>query len=259
MERTQNSRDSPVTPKKRKTGEYQNLLQSFGSTSSATSVTKSRRESARVSTSTPSQETETSTERKTPSKRESRELSLSNHAMPDSTQSHPPPASLVVAFPTPQKPSPTEAAPAIASAHESSEDELIAPTSRKHTRRSLPADVEELKMESRKKDKVEHIRRSTRLRTSDILASDTLRDELAPSLAKKKAAPRLKPDTARQRLRDEIAVQSKAKANSFLIANKDYFVPLLPANNYVTKLASNEAHLSQPVVPYEELSKQPVG
>jgi hypothetical protein len=93
----------------------------------------------------------------------------------------------------------------------------------------------------------------------DILTSDTLVDELAvtPTPKKAKVLLRPKPDTARQRLRDEIAAQSKAKANNFLIANKDYFLPLLPAQNHVSKLvAKNNV---APIVEYEELIEQPKG
>jgi SNF2 family DNA or RNA helicase len=112
---------------------------------------------------------------------------------------------------------------------------------------------EELKMENRKK--VDRPRRSTRGK-DNILQSDMLIDELAtsPRKPKPRAPPRRKPDTARQRLRDDIAAQTKAKANNFLAAHKDYFLPLLPAHNYVSKLKA-----TAPIVKYEELTEQPKG
>jgi SNF2 family DNA or RNA helicase len=107
------------------------------------------------------------------------------------------------------------------------------------------------------KRRVEYTGRTTRSRKGDILASDALPDELAvtpPKSKPRQRALRPKPDTARQRLRDDIAAQTKAKANNFLATHKDLFLPLLPANNYVSKLEPQE-----PIVKYEELDAQPDG
>ena len=71
------------------------------------------------------------------------------------------------------------------------------------------------------------LRRSTRDRKSTIIESDTLP---TPSPPRRKAAQPPKLNTARTRLRDDIAKKTKAKAENFLVANKDFFLPLLPKN-----------------------------
>ncbi len=116
---------------------------------------------------------------------------------------------------------------------------------------------EELKMEKRRyeKEKKEGVRRSTRDRKSIILESDTI--HITPQSTQRRSSLPPKLDTARTRLRKEIANKSKAKANNFLIANKDYFLPLLPNNNYISKLAANNE--AKPIVEYEELDEQPQG
>jgi SNF2 family DNA or RNA helicase len=144
---------------------------------------------------------------------------------------------------------------------ETSEDELqISVTPRPNYTRPRntieSAEREELKMEKSRR-RVEYTRRTTRSRKGDILESDALPDELAatpPKARPRQKAPRPKPDTARQRLRDEIAAQTKAKANNFLAAHKNLFLPLLPPNNYVSRL-----NVQEPIVEYEELSAQPEG
>jgi SWI/SNF-related matrix-associated actin-dependent regulator of chromatin subfamily A member 5 len=120
---------------------------------------------------------------------------------------------------------------------------------------------EVLQMERRKKDRQAEAgrRRSTRDRTTRILKSDMV--QFPPPSASKRRAPKLslppKLDTARVRLRDDIAQKSKTKANTFLVANKDYFLPLLPPKNQITKLLPN--HKSKSIVEYEELQEQPKG
>jgi SWI/SNF-related matrix-associated actin-dependent regulator of chromatin subfamily A member 5 len=61
-------------------------------------------------------------------------------------------------------------------------------------------------------------------------------------------------DSARNRLRGDIARHSKAKANNFLVTNKLYFFPLLPPNNFVSKLVAN--HNATPIADFEELSER---
>lgn len=168
------------------------------------------------------------------------------------------PAYTSSAFPTRQKPSGTGV--------DDSEDELSQqpnPSSRTQKRSSHNStkakrrDTEELKMETRKKERTSQPRRSTRGKKGDVLESDMVPDELAATPPKRKAPPRLKLDTARQRLRDDIALQSKAKANNFLVANKEYFLPLLPPNNHISKLIDSAD--TAPIVKYEELHEQPQG
>jgi SWI/SNF-related matrix-associated actin-dependent regulator of chromatin subfamily A member 5 len=122
---------------------------------------------------------------------------------------------------------------------------------RSHTRTT-----EVLKMESKRKDRVDRPRRSTRGNKGNILESDTVQSQ-PPTPAKQKAPSRMKMDTARVRLRDEIAQQSKAKANNFLVANKHAFLPLLPHNNYISKLVASGK--TKPIVEYKELTEQPEG
>lgn len=139
-----------------------------------------------------------------------------------------------------------------------SEDEL-APSARpaRRTNPSAHAYAQELKMEKRNKERQrpgDSLRRSTRARKSTILESDTVP---APTQTQKLPTPLRKLDSARNRLRGDIARKSKAKANDFLVAHKDYFLPLLPRNNQVSKLAAS--HDAKPIVEYEELIEQPKG
>lgn len=135
-----------------------------------------------------------------------------------------------------------------------SEDEL-APSARplRRTRSTAYAAPPELKMEKRTRDRQppHGLRRSTRDRKTAILHSDALPPP------QKAPLPSRRLDSARNRLRDDIARKSKAKANDFLVAHKDYFLPLLPRNNHVSKLAAG--HNATPIVEYEELEEQPQG
>jgi SNF2 family DNA or RNA helicase len=141
---------------------------------------------------------------------------------------------------------------------ETSEDEL-APSARpsRKTSARISAYTEELKMEKRKKERQrsDGLRRSTRDRKSTILESDTMPTPSPPRRRAARPPPNL--DTARARLRDDIAKKTKARANNFLVANKDLFLPLLPTNNQVAKLVAEGN--AQPIVEYAELSEQPKG
>ncbi|KAF2659144.1 hypothetical protein K491DRAFT_216268 [Lophiostoma macrostomum CBS 122681] len=253
MERPRLSLGSPLpaTPKARKSGGYFDLLQQFGTRSSATSVTKARRMTSpdrkadrSVAATPPSQNSTDTTNR-----RELRARPSLNYAVSALTEDV---SSEASAVPTPQK--------LALQKTDSSGDELAEPVSvpssngRKEAKTSHKD--EELKMEARKKGKAEAPRRSLRSRKSNIIESDTI-DELAQTPIKKKVPLRPKLDTARQRLKDDIATQSKAKANNFLVANKEYFLPLLPTNNHVSKLV--EKGDAKPVVEYKALTEQPRG
>lgn len=64
----------------------------------------------------------------------------------------------------------------------------------------------------------------------------------------------------RQQIRLNIAFTSQVKRESFMVEHKDYFLPLLPENNYIKKLiAKDEANTQKPVVPWEILTEQPKG
>ena len=71
------------------------------------------------------------------------------------------------------------------------------------------------------------------------------------------------PKTARNEIRNEIATETARRRGSFFVAKKDYFLPLLPDKNHITRLVEErsktkegEKYLS---VPYEALKHQPIG
>jgi SWI/SNF-related matrix-associated actin-dependent regulator of chromatin subfamily A member 5 len=70
----------------------------------------------------------------------------------------------------------------------------------------------------------------------------------------------------RSEIRREIANETTGRRNSFLVDKKDFWLPLLPENNYISKLIEKYKQLSKDeraklptVQPYEELAKQPKG
>ncbi|KAF1965362.1 hypothetical protein BU23DRAFT_546162 [Bimuria novae-zelandiae CBS 107.79] len=132
-----------------------------------------------------------------------------------------------------------------------------APCPRRIRRSHAHVQLEGLIMENRRANRDDAPRRSAR-KKNNILASDTVYYPPTPPSKRKSAAPSpRKLDTARKRLRGEIAQKTQAKANGFLVANKDLFLPLLPKNNYVSKLVENGQPAS--VVQYKRLSEQPEG
>lgn len=272
--------DRTSTPRSRG-GHLENLLQLFGMQSSASSATKARRESGLASkTSTPEAKhptslrvmRHTSTFTPTPKSAQSGIASPPQTASQEETQSSPgigihlsseepvtvaadqeeSDSSLDIGI----RLSSEESATAAASDSASGEEELVVPvpSPRAPSRKEL---IGELKMEARKKDRVKTPRRSLRIRKDDILASDTVqRDSPASTKTKKKTGPR-KLDTARLRLRDEIAQHTKVRADNFLVANKDYFLPLLPERNQVARLVAKGQ--AGTIVPYKAIKKQPDG
>jgi SWI/SNF-related matrix-associated actin-dependent regulator of chromatin subfamily A member 5 len=67
-------------------------------------------------------------------------------------------------------------------------------------------------------------------------------------------------------VRNEIATTTAAKRNKFFVEKRDYFLPLLPDNNYVAKLIEKYEGLSpqekarvSATTPYEEIETQPKG
>ena len=67
-------------------------------------------------------------------------------------------------------------------------------------------------------------------------------------------------------IRQEIATHTAANRDRFFVQKKDFWLPLLPLNNYVRKLVEKDAQLSaeerckQPAtIPYVEIEKQPRG
>lgn len=92
-----------------------------------------------------------------------------------------------------------------------------------------------------------------------------LKDEVFSDAIEGVGVPNL---TARQAIRHTIATETAKKRARFLIAKKDYFLPVLPEQNYVQKLLDAETQedeqlgsssVQEGIVPYEELEEQPKG
>ncbi|KAE8859919.1 hypothetical protein PTNB29_07150 [Pyrenophora teres f. teres] len=232
----------PITPPtKKRGGQYQDLLAQFGSQRSAQSATKRRR----ISTQQEANQGRTIALTDAASKPSLRGQPTPNYALSDSSANDDTPDHKPTTVPRRS----TRASLGRAKPEPPSSEDELAPSARPNRKTSarISAYTEELKMEQK------GLRRSTRDRKSTILDSDTMP---SPS-PKRRRAPPPKLDTARTRLRDEIAKNTKAKANNFLVANKDLFLPLLPKNNTVAKLVAEGK--AQPIVGYEELTEQPKG
>jgi SWI/SNF-related matrix-associated actin-dependent regulator of chromatin subfamily A member 5 len=74
------------------------------------------------------------------------------------------------------------------------------------------------------------------------------------------------PVSDRLAVRHEIATKTSNKRNRFLVENKNHFLPLLPANNHVKKLADKFAALTEQeraklpsTTPFQEIELQPKG
>jgi SWI/SNF-related matrix-associated actin-dependent regulator of chromatin subfamily A member 5 len=255
----------PQTPKKGGS-QYQDLLARFGSQNSSESATKTRR----ISSQSITKGKEVVSTGEESSERSLRQPIQTNHALSgpptnnseeaSSPTSDPSSESSTIAVQQPIAPrTPPLSRPTRAKQEPSESEDELAPSVRPERKISarISAYNEELKMEKRKKERAraEGLRRSTRDRKSTILESDTMPSP--PSSKRKQAPPPRKLDTARTRLRDEIAQRSKAKANNFLVANKDLFLPLLPENNQVFKLAARGN--TEPIVEYQEIAEQPKG
>jgi SWI/SNF-related matrix-associated actin-dependent regulator of chromatin subfamily A member 5 len=239
----------PITPKKR-VGEYTTLFAQFAPRSSADSATKLRRVSSQRALAAVSGHND--------SKRGPRQQAPPVYTFSSGSESAEPPQARPMRKSAAYKRNSFDSDHQAEEPSATSEDEL-ATLAKKPARAGrgsarIHAKSEELKMEKRKKEReqLDGLRRGTRDRKTRILESDTL-----PSPPSRRRLPAKKLDTARNRLREEIAQKTKAKANNFLVAHKDYFLPLLPPTNHVSKLLTT--HDAQPIVPYEELKAQPEG
>ena len=69
--------------------------------------------------------------------------------------------------------------------------------------------------------------------------------------------------TSRNQIRSNIATETVGKRARFFIAKKDYFLPLLPANNHIKKLVEqqvpNDRGEEDQTVPYQAIEVQPRG
>ena len=85
---------------------------------------------------------------------------------------------------------------------------------------------------------------------------------LTSDLTKSAGVAKLHLETERSKVRADIAEHTKPKRSAFLLANKEYFLPLLPETSYVDKLqrVQDMADYSEPsIVPYALLASQPKG
>lgn len=255
---------TPTPTPTRRGGALDDLLQLFGSQSSATSATKARRESSQMSKPTMTPE----------SKQHVHALNQEQNPTFTPTPQHPR-STPAVALTTSQTATQDNSESADISSsgrsrshshsrissedsvESSTEGEPAAAPTPNHPAGAAPRKhlISELKMETRRTDGP---RRSLRNRQSDIITSDMVQHSPpASSTSRRKAPLPRKLDTARSRLRDDIAQKTKVKCDNFLVANKDYFLPLLPEHNYINRLIKKGQ--SAPTIQYEVIKQQPKG
>jgi SWI/SNF-related matrix-associated actin-dependent regulator of chromatin subfamily A member 5 len=80
-------------------------------------------------------------------------------------------------------------------------------------------------------------RRSTRQKAADL--RKTGKSKYAESTPLPPAPKVVKGPTARAKVRIQIAANNKPKRDAFLLNHRELFEPLLPANNYISKLPSS--------------------
>ncbi|CAI6342104.1 unnamed protein product [Periconia digitata] len=259
-----NSTPSTLQPAKRG-GALEDLLQLFGSQSSATSVTKARRESPTSKPRPPVADVSKPHDNHVspPTKSNDPAFTLT----PRSTPCPVPPASDILGIATQSSDftSDTESGIVLTQDHGTNVADIVdSPSDNRLPSLVRPARtpsriqvIGELRMEPRRsrREPDETPRRSLR-RKDDILESDTVSRSPPTAGNRKPRLPR-KLDTARARLRDDIAQKTKVKADDFLTLNKDFFLPLLPQHNYITRLIAKGQTGS--VVPYKSIERQPHG
>lgn len=95
--------------------------------------------------------------------------------------------------------------------------------------------------------------KSKKSKSKTLLTSDTHANHKKPTAAVV--------ETARNRVRAEIAQYTKPKRDAYLLANKDYFQPLLPNNSYIDKLERINAMDPEAVepeeIPFVAITSQP--
>lgn len=88
-----------------------------------------------------------------------------------------------------------------------------------------------------------------------ILTSDAGNENQKPN--QRPAAPIR---TSRTGIRDTIASETATKRSAFFVAKKEYFLPLLPETNHITRLVEKADSTSKDyTVPYESIEMQPKG
>ncbi|KAF2752986.1 hypothetical protein EJ05DRAFT_228537 [Pseudovirgaria hyperparasitica] len=106
-----------------------------------------------------------------------------------------------------------------------------------------------LKLERYRKD----LSKAKRRKTKTILISDTMRPK------RTKHGMVAKANTARNRVRQDIEMNTIKRRDQFLLEHQSYFKPLLPHSNYITKLSHTAGGNAPDTFTYEELDKQPAG
>ena len=231
----------PITPTKQRRETVQDLLQQFGSKNSPSSVSRERKLSM--------------AKRKDSQNRKLRQTRRISYNISDSSDASPPP-SASSAYESPERLQPT---PMEDITSEGGLQQTAIAASSGRLLRSRAVTSQRTAVKSLKQDTSRHQtsggRRVSARQAKMILTSDTHVVE-SKNLAK---AVKPKIETSRTRLRDEIATQTMARKDNFLVANKDYFLPLLPEHNYVAKLASNRRNSKASIVEYTQIEEQPKG
>lgn len=202
--------------------------------------------------------------------RDLRQKERISYTISDDSDSEASPSAVSSAFPTPQK----GAALKVIDLGEESDEELDVPTSPPPRVSSAGHQLRarsDLHLSQRaqengdkpvvKKRKLTSASKAHRKKQKVIVISDAKHGETDTI---KLSVPSTR--TARNEIRDAIATKTAAKRSAFFIAKKDFFLPLLPESNYISRLLEKGDH-SQPdldndtdsTVPYEAIEIQPKG
>ncbi|KAL1642624.1 hypothetical protein SLS58_005395 [Diplodia intermedia] len=123
----------------------------------------------------------------------------------------------------------------------STQSDDVTPRRSLRPRRTLPASIYI--------DSPRLVERSSRKENKKLVISDML--------ASPKRSPRQKVNaSARAQIRSDIALSTKVKRDTFLYRHSEFFLPLLPDGNYVSKLSKKNHGAS---ASYRELDEQPQG
>ncbi|KAK0640439.1 Lymphoid-specific helicase [Lasiodiplodia hormozganensis] len=215
----QGNRTAPTTPRR---NTYKDLINAFGVQRSPTSVTRARRSnnSAANPAANPAANSAQTMSTADPDRMLPDELSLPQRPAT--------PQMIKLGSPLPDSPSDD---PPVASEEFSPRRSLRPHGNPDYT--ILPRTKRSPKKEKEKKK----------------LLSSNMEDLLAASL-------RSKVSTARRQIRAEIEQNTKVKQDAFLYHHSSYFLPLLPATNYVAKLKDKK---HRAFASYRELDEQPEG
>ncbi len=190
-----------------------------------------------------------------------------SYNIPDDSDSVESPSAVSSAFPTPQKASRQQVVDLDGDTSEEIELRKTPPPRissaghklRAHNELHLSLKAQENGDKSvTKKRKLTLTSRANHKKQKLILTSDA-----KPGVASTATLPAATNRTARNEIRDAIATETAGKRSTFFIAKKDYFLPLLPESNYISRLAEKsdciESNGSGSTVQYESIDVQPKG